>query len=237
MSKFTNKDLKESIRNSLNLGDKQFNKARDTLNESYVAQDKQFSLPTELLSEANKNNHLELYHEYVKNFNRISAELDTVDRKSASSNFSDYRSLKIDETYNLNGVYLHELYFANISDLQSNISMDSISYMRLSRDFGSFDAWQDDFIACCLSNQCGWAVTYYNTYLKSYVNCFIDLHSMNVPFGTYPIIVMDTWQHAYYRDYLKDVKTYTYGMMKQLNWNVIEKRFNKAEKIAEALRG
>jgi Fe-Mn family superoxide dismutase len=58
-----------------------------------------------------------------------------------------------------------------------------------------------------------------------------------VPFGTYPVIVMDTWQHAYYRDYLKDIKTYTYGMMKQLNWNVIEKRFNKAEKIADALRG
>jgi len=233
MSKFTNDDLKRSIKNSLKIDSRNSN----SLNESYVAEQKQFNLPTELLSEANKNNHLELYHQYVKNFNRISAELDTVDRKSASPDFSDYRSLKIDETYNLNGVYLHELYFANISDLHSQISMDSISYMRLARDFGSFDAWQDDFIACCLSNQCGWAITYYNTYLKSYVNCFVDLHSLNVPFGTYPVIVMDTWQHAYYRDYLKDVKTYTYGMMKQLNWNVIEKRFNKAEKIAEALRG
>ena len=233
MSKFTNDDLKRSIKDSLKLDSRNNN----SLNESYVAQQKQFNLPTELLSEANKNNHLELYHQYVKNFNRISAELDTADRKSASSDFSDYRSLKIDETYNLNGVYLHELYFANISDLHSQISMDSISYMRLARDFGSFDAWQDDFIACCLSNQCGWAITYYSTYLKSYVNCFVDLHSLNVPFGTYPVIVMDTWQHAYYRDYLKDVKTYTYGMMKQLNWNIIEKRFNKAEKIAEALRG
>jgi len=233
MSKFTNDDLKRSIKNSLKLDSRNNN----SLNESYVAEQKQFNLPTELLSEANKNNHLELYHQYVKNFNRVSAELDTVDRKAASPDFSDYRSLKIDETYNLNGVYLHELYFANISDLHSQISMDSISYMRLARDFGSFDAWQDDFIACCLSNQCGWAITYYNTYLKSYVNCFIDLHSLNVPFGTYPVIVMDTWQHAYYRDYLKDIKTYTYGMMKQLNWNVIEKRFNKAEKIADALRG
>jgi Fe-Mn family superoxide dismutase len=233
MSKFTNDDLKRSIKDSLKLDSRNNN----SLNESYVAQQKQFNLPTELLSEANKNNHLELYHQYVKNFNRISAELDTVDRKSASSDFSDYRSLKIDETYNLNGVYLHELYFANISDLHSQISMDSISYMRLARDFGSFDEWQDDFIACCLSNQCGWAITYYSIYLKSYVNCFVDLHSLNVPFGTYPVIVMDTWQHAYYRDYLKDVKTYTYGMMKQLNWNIIEKRFNKAEKIAEAIRG
>mgnify|MGYP006412290885 FL=1 len=133
-------------------------------------------------------------------------------------------------------MYLHELYFANISDLHSEIPMDSLAYMRLARDFGSFDAWQNDFIACALSNRCGWAITYYNTYLKTYVNCFIDLHSQNVPFGTYPIIVLDTWQHAYYRDYLKDVKTYTYGMMKQLNWNIIESRFEKAEGVAKAIR-
>jgi len=68
------------------------------------------------------------------------------------------------------------------------------------------------------------------------MNCSIDLHSLNVPVGAYPVIVMDVWQHAYYRDYLKDVKTYVYGMMKQLNWKVIEKRFEKADEIQKILR-
>ncbi|MAF25168.1 hypothetical protein CL634_06290 [bacterium] len=229
--KFTNKDLKSNIRETLGLSEK------EELSESYVAQPKTFDLKTELLSQAGKKSHIELYDQYVKDFNRISAELDTADRESATSSGSQYRSLKIDETYNLNAIYLHDLYFANISDLHSEIAMDSLSYMRLSRDFGSFDAWQKDFIACCMSNQCGWAITYYNTYIKRYMNCFIDLHSLNVPFGTYPVIVMDTWQHAYYRDYLQDVKTYTYGMMKQLNWRVIEKRIEKAERLEKALRG
>ena len=61
------------------------------------------------------------------------------------------------------------------------------------------------------------------------MNCSIDLHSKNVPTGMYPVIVMDMWQHAYYKDYLKDAKTYLIAMMKQLNWNVIEERFKKAE--------
>ena len=234
MSSYTNKDLRKNINQSLGLSE---NLKDDKLDESYVAQQKQFNLSTELLSRANKNNHIELYHQYVKDFNKISAELDAVDKKLAGSNSSNFRSLKIDETYNLNAIYLHELYFANISDIHSEISMDSLSYMRLARDFGSFDEWQEDFIACCTAGRCGWAITYFNTYLKSYVNCFVDLHSMNVPIGAYPIVVMDTWQHAYYRDYLKDIKTYTYGMMKQLNWNVVESRFEKAEKIAKALRG
>ena len=145
MESVKNKDIKETIRNSLGID----SESQDDLNESYVAQTKKYNLPTELLSSANKKNHVELYKGYVDTFNRVSAELDAVDKDSANSNSSVYRSLKIDETYNLNAVYLHELYFSNISDLHSEISMDSLSYMRLSRDFGTFDDWQKDFMGCC----------------------------------------------------------------------------------------
>jgi len=230
MSDFTNKNLRDNIRESLGLNE------NEELNEVYVAQLKQYNLPTELLSVANKRNHIELYEGYVENFNRVSAELDTADRSAANSNHSEYRSLKIDEAYNMNGAYLHELYFSNISDLHSQISMDSLSYMRLSRDFGGFDKWQEDFIACCMASRCGWAVTIYSTYLQRYVNCVVDLHSLQIPIGSYPVIVMDVWQHAYYRDYLRDARTYVHAMMKQLNWNVIEERIRKADKIQKALR-
>ena len=226
----TKKEILKKIREDLNLSE-------DTLNEALVAQPKQFRLATELLSDANKQNHIELYDQYVKDFNTISINLDSVDRKDSSSNGSPFRALKMDETYNLNAAYLHELYFKNISDLNSNIPMDSLSYMRLSRDFGTFDAWQQDFIACCMASRCGWAMTYYNTYTQTYMNCVIDLHTLGVPVGAYPIVVMDMWQHAYYRDYLKDAKSYVFGMMKQLNWGVIEKRFQKAEEISKAIRG
>ena len=229
MKDFTNKDLAENIRESLKLEDD------EVLNESYVAQPKYFDLKTEMLSTANKKNHIELYHGYVEELNKISAQLDAVNTSNANSSHSAFRSLKIDETYCMNAVYLHELYFSNISDLHSEIKMDSLAYMRLSRDFGTFDNWQRDFIACCLSSRCGWAITIYNTYLKRYENCEIDLHSLQVPIGSYPIIVMDVWQHAYYRDYLKDVKTYVTAMMKELNWSIIESRFEKAEKIYKIL--
>ena len=227
-----NKDIKKIIGDSLGI-----NQEAQSINEAYVSQEKMFDLKTEFLSEANKENHIQLYKDYIESFNRISAELDGANPKLANSNGSAFRSLKVDETYNLNAIYLHELYFSNISDLHSEIKMDSLSFMRLQRDFGTFDAWQENFIGCCMSSRCGWAVTGYSTYLQRYVNCVIDLHSQNVPVGFYPIIVMDMWQHAYYRDYLKDAKTYVYAMMKQLNWDIIEDRFKKAEKISKALRG
>lgn len=220
--------------------DKTIKKAiKDTLrlDEAFVSQEKKYDLKTEFLSEANKQNHIELYQNYIKEFNQISRNLDAVNRSEADSNNSDYRDLKVAETYNMNAIYLHELYFANISDVHSKITTDSLAFMRLERDFGSFDTWQKDFMACCKASQCGWAITYLNTYTRKYMNCSIDLHSVNVPFGSYPVIVMDVWQHAYYKDYLKDVKTYTTAMMKQLNWKVIEKRIKKADKVLEALKG
>ena len=115
--------------------------------------------------------------------------------------------------------------------------MDMLTYMRLSRDFGDFDKWQNDFIACCLSALCGWAITYYNIFTQTYMNTFVDLHSLQVPVGCVPVLVMDVWQHAYYRDYLSDVKTFTYAMMKEINWGVVEDRVKKAEKIGMLLKG
>jgi len=225
-------EIKRIIEESIGLEEK-----KEQLDESYVARAKQYSLTTEFLSTANKQNHLELYDGYVDAFNKVSAELDGVDRSTSNSRSSAYRALKADESYNMNAVYLHELYFSNISDLNSTITMDSLAYMRLARDFGSFDEWQKDFIACCKASRSGWAITYYNIFTKAYMNTFIDLHSENVPVFGIPVVVMDVWEHAYYKDYLKDIKTYVVAMMKQLNWKVIEKRFEKADRVSQALRG
>jgi Fe-Mn family superoxide dismutase len=207
----------------------------NVLSESYVAEAGKFNLGTELLSQKTKNSHQELLEGYVKELNDISAKLDGVDKSSANLNNSSFRSLKIDETYNHNAAFLHGLYFENISDLNSTVTVDSLVYMRLARDFGTFDKWQEDFVACCLSARNGWGITFYNPQLRRYMNTVIDLHSDSVMIGLLPVIVMDCWEHSYYRDYLKDRKTYVYGMMKELNWSVIEDRVKKADKIAKIL--
>ncbi len=232
MKHLINKEVKKIIKETLDLGDKEA-----SLNEAYAAQQKQFSIKTDFLSQANINNHISLYKDYLDKFNKTSAMLDAVDIADVNSNYSQYRSLKIDETFNLNGAYLHELYFANMADNNSRINMDSLSYMRLNRDFGTFDDWQKDFMACAKSSRCGWVITYLNMFTQSYMNCVIDLHSQNVPVGMYPVIVIDMWQHAYYKDYLKESSTYLSAMMKQLNWNIIEARFEKADRILQVIRG
>ena len=144
--------------------------------------------------------------------------------------------MKFTEVELLNSVYLHELYFANISDPHSQINMNTLSYMRLERDFGKFDDWQFDMIACAMSAQNGWAVTGYSTFLQRFVNFFMDGDKASMPVGMYPVIVIDVHEHAYFRDYLNDRKAYVYAMMKELRWDVIEERFKRADGIAATLR-
>jgi Fe-Mn family superoxide dismutase len=206
------------------------------VDESYVAEPKTYSQVSEMVSEKTKASHLELYQNAIERVNRVSAELDTADRSSADSGHSSYRSGKLDETFNLNSVWLHELYFAGMFDPHSEIYMDSISYMKLERDWGTFEDWQKDIMACAASAGNGWAICGYNMFLKKYVNTFVSNHSQDVMVGLYPIIVIDCHEHAYFRDYLSDKKSYIVAMMRQINWNVMNERFIKAEAIAQVLK-
>tara|TARA_Y100001973_G_C5195080_1_gene333644 strand:+ start:2059 stop:2754 length:696 start_codon:yes stop_codon:yes gene_type:complete len=223
--------IKKTIRDSLGV------QKEKTLNESYVTKAQKYRLPTELLSEKTKKTHQELMAKYIDSLNTVSAKLDTVSRDDADLNSSEFRSLKIDEVYNLNAAFLHAWYFENIADPNSIITMDSLAFMRLERDFGSFDEWQKDFVATALSARNGWACTVYNIFLQRYINVVVDLHSNNVPFASYPVIVIDCWEHSYFRDYMSDRKSYVYAMMKELDWDRIEKRIKIAEKIGKVTAG
>lgn len=225
---FDDKEIKKVIRDTLGLGE-----INERLDEAYVLQAKKYDLKTDLLSRKTIDTHQKLLQGYVETANNISAKLDSVDRTEANANDSAFRSLKIEESYNLNASFLHAYYFDNIADPNSKITMDSLAYMRLARDFGTFDDWQVDFVACALSARNGWAVTVYNCFLDRFMNVVIDLHNINIPLNCYPVIVLDMWEHAYFRDYLNDKRKYIFAMMKELNWEVIEDRVNRADKLAK----
>lgn len=222
-------DVKGIIRDTMDIGD-------DRVDEAFVAQPHVFNVKTERLSPMTLEEHEKLYQGYVGKFNETSAQLDTADRSAAAAPGSEFRSLKRIEVYTLNSMYLHELYFYNIGDPESVLYSDTMAYMRLDRDFGGVKRWQSDFIACAMSAREGWAVTCYNSFLKRYINVVIDGDDIGIPLGSYPIIVVDMWAHSYARDYGIEKKKYVRDMMRELNWNVIEDRIVRAERIADALK-
>lgn len=202
------------------------------INEAYVTKPKKFDLRTSYLSDTAKRASQKEFEEFVAALNRVSAELDGADRTLAGNKSSKFRSLKIDETHCMNAAFLRALHFENIDSLNSSITMDTMAFIRLERDFGSFDDWQKDFIACCMSSRDGYAVLGYSMFLKRYMNFVIDNEAENVPVGMIPIIVLDVNTAAYSQDYPGKRREYIHAMMKEFDWAKIEKRLRKAEKIA-----
>ncbi len=209
-------------------------KAKPELNEAYVPQNKVYALATERLSEPAKQHHEQLYRSYAQNLTRISAEVDAAPKAEASASRSVYRSAKRDEAYNLNAVYLHELFFANCFDQSSELFMHMEAFVMLQRDWGAFDAWIDDFMACAMSARNGWAVCGYSMFLKKFTNVCVDGHDQGVLVGLMPILVVDMWEHSYVRDYGGDKRTYLNAVMQEINWEVVEdrmKRLNEARRM------
>ena len=224
--------IQEKVKKSLiKSGHFDFSKEeKKVIKEALITTPNTFVLKTEKLSKTTKEAHENLYKKYSETFNKVSSELDAVNKHEAGSYASLYRSLKLDECYNLNAVKLHELYFNNISDLASEITVDSLPYMKFSRDFGNFENWQFDFIACAMSAREGWAMTVFEPYKKTYMNICVDGHSVGVPVGTIPVLVIDMWSHSFYKDYEIDKRSYLVSMMREINWDVVEARMVLTEK-------
>jgi len=220
------KEIKAAIDNSLD----------GVMNESYVTEPKKFNLRTDALSEKTKQYRASEFEQIVETLNRVSAELDGADRDLSNDKSSDFRRLKIDEAHLMNASFLRAFHFENIADMSSVLTMDSLCYIRLQRDFGTFEDWQKDFIACCLASRDGYGVVGYSIFLKRFVNLVIDTESLNVPVGIYPMIVLDVAEGAYYRDYGNNRRSYIFAMMKELNWENIEKRFKQADQLAKVFK-
>ena len=74
---------------------------KEKLNESFVLTPKTFLLKTEYLSMKAKEAHEKLYNGYVKAFDKVTVKTQTASTEESDSNNSDFRSLNMDEQFNL----------------------------------------------------------------------------------------------------------------------------------------
>src|SRR3989344_3800570 len=92
-----------------------------------------------------KEHHDVLYAGYVKKWNEIQEKLASVDYSKANATHSDLRELKVEETFALNGVKLHEGYFDNLTSGGSEPA--GMIKEWIEKDFGSNDKWKKEFMA------------------------------------------------------------------------------------------
>jgi len=164
-----------------------------------------------------------LYMGYVNKLNEIRSKLRSAGRLGANATYSEFRSLKKGETYALDGVILHELYFNNLGGTGA---MPCGSLLRkIEKDFDSFNDWMQDFIATGMAAR-GWAVLAYDTRDGRLHNFLQDTHDQGIIVNSKAILVLDVYEHAYFIDYGTRKRDYISAFLQNVNWSVAERRWD-----------
>lgn len=166
------------------------------------------------------------YKGYVTKLNEVLEKLENVDRSKAHQNYSEYRALKVEETFNHMGVVLHELYFENLKDGKG--TKPSAKLMeQIEKNFGSFEKWKEDFKACGMALR-GWAVLVFDLSTGRLVNNGLDAHNVYTLTNAIPLLVLDVYEHAYYADYGPKRASYIDAFFENINWDAVNKRLDRA---------
>lgn len=186
------------------------------------------------LSERQLAEHYKLYVGYVNKTNEIRGKLPRSDRAAANATYSEYRELKLEETYSLNGIKLHELYFGNLGG-RGGPPDGEIGYF-LDRDFGSWRSWSEDFHALGLAAR-GWGILALDLDEERLRNFLLDAHNLGGIQRTVPLLVLDVYEHAYFIDYGTNRAGYLNTFFRNIDWAEVNRRLQPYLPDSQIYRG
>ncbi len=186
---------------------------------------KAFPYTTKTVSKEQFDAHVKLYKGYVDKTNEISQKLETdeTDRATANATYSVWRGLKKGETYAIDGVILHELYFENMC---SHKGAPLTGMQEVIRIYGGMEKFNADMTAAAMAAR-GWVVFAFEQRTQSYRILMQDSHDDGVVMMAYPLVALDMYEHAYFYDYLTDKAAYIKAFLDYIKWDEVEKRVNR----------
>jgi Fe-Mn family superoxide dismutase len=195
----------------------------------YEAQ--KFTIPElDGISTESVKQHIGLYEGYVKNFNAISALLPEY-AKDAAKKSHEISELLRRRSFEFGGMRLHEHYFTQFESGPSPLPTTGAFAEALMKDYVKPEWLFEMLKTAAAIRGPGWALLYWDPQAKQFLIGFTGEQHMG-HFVTLPIILaLDVWEHAYILDYGASGRSkYVDAFFKNLNWGIIEKRFNAASK-------
>ncbi len=202
--------------------------------ENWQTKDKLKPSGLDGISDKQIDYHFETHYKgYVNKLNEIWEKLPNADRSKANQNYSEFRELKLEETFNYDGSLLHETYFANLSKEHAPVS-ESFK-KQVEKDFGSYEKWVEDFKATGVAFR-GWSLCVFDLNTGKLRNIGADVHNTNGIWNAILVLALDVYEHAYYTDYGPKRAPYLDAFMKNVKWPDVEKRLEKAKKMYEIFK-
>ncbi len=169
------------------------------------------------------NLHITLYKGYVNKTNELLEKLKTMSREGKTDT-PEFSELKRRLGFEFDGMKLHELYFESLGG-SGKPNQKSKLYRLIVANFGSFDAWKKDFIATAKTRGSGWVILYYDPATQRLMNVWVNEHHEGHLAGCRIVFPMDLFEHAYMIDFGLNKLAYIEAFLNNLNWQVIEARF------------
>jgi len=171
------------------------------------------------LSERLLKNHFTLYQGYVANVNKLADKSQTVEIGSLEGSELHRRF-----AWEWNGMYLHELYFENLTKESKPLNIESPLYKKITERFGSYENWEKDFRATGAMRGIGWVILAYDKKTGRMFNVWVNEHDVGHLAGTTPLLVMDVFEHAFMVDYDLKRADYIETFIKNVDWLMVEER-------------
>ncbi|MBP3716343.1 MAG: superoxide dismutase [Paludibacteraceae bacterium] len=120
----------------------------------------------------------------------------------------------------------HELYFKQFRTPQSDNQPKGNIAAAIVRDFGSFEAFKEEFQkkGATLFGS-GWVWLSADTEGKLVITQEQNASNPAVS-GNKPLLTFDVWEHAYYLDYQNRRPDHLSALWSIINWEVVEERYN-----------
>jgi len=175
------------------------------------------------------SHHDKNYAGAVKNLNKV--ELDIAALKADAPGYL-VAGLRDKELTYFNSMVLHEHYFANLG---GNGKRSGALETRLGKDFGA-SAWEAQVraTATALGGGSGWVVLALSLHDGGLRVVGSGNHTQTLAFGV-PLLVLDMYEHSYAIDYGADHAAYIDAFFKNIAWETVEARYDRAMKALSAL--
>lgn len=173
-------------------------------------------IPGFLSAEQIAPHHTAHYGGALKAFVSADANLEEKTKNEAATDPAAFAHLKRLINSRGNSVVLHEFYFDGLA--REAVDPETQLRQAIEERFGSVDKWSDDFIASA-KEAAGWAMLVKHPVNGKLYNVVSDEHAMGVLWMAVPLIVIDTYEHAYYIDYQNRKSDYVEGFMRHIDWN------------------
>lgn len=165
-----------------------------------------------------------LYKGYVDNFNNTEEKLQLAREKS---DFKNIKCLEKDLSFFGSGVILHKLFFENIGPaIPTSPNIELMN--QINKDFMSYEKFKEQFTESSkVVEASGWNLLVWVPDFKKLEILQCEKHQNLTLWGCKPLLVLDMWEHSYFLQYKTKRIEYINAFWSIVNWNEVNKRFNK----------